>query len=244
MKTCILMIGRLDTFEKCYPSLKEFILNPLNADVFFSGYPNKKGLSYCEEKINELWKPKKYLIRKYDDSIRKEVHPNDLRFNDRKRPETKPHNWLSGMYNLKVANNLKKEFEKENSFQYDVCIKARTDLIWHSNIEEEEISLVMEDPDNALIPTAWDFKSIHPLGCSDVTCVTSSEGMNKYSSFIDHVDYYYDRGEVFHPESLTGIHVNHVGLNRISITKGIDPFTKRSNQSGWAVIDPDRIVEY
>ena len=102
----------------------------------------------------------------------------------------------------------------------------------------------MKDSNNALIPTAWDFKSVHPLGCSDVTCVTSSEGMNKYSSFMDYVDHYYDRGEIFHPESLMGIHVNHVALNRISITKGIDPFTKKPNQSGWAVVDPNRVVEY
>ena len=244
MKTCILIIGRLDTFERCYPSLKEFILDPLDTDVFFSGYPNKKGLSYCEKKINEIWKPKKYLIRKYNDSIRKKIHPNDLRFNDRKRTETKPHTWLSGMYNLKHANQLKCEYENENNFKYDICIKARTDLIWHSNIDEDDISLVMKDSNNALIPTAWDFKSVHPLGCSDVTCVTSSEGMNKYSSFMDYVDHYYDRGEIFHPESLMGIHVNHVGLNRISITKGIDPSTKKPNQSGWAVVDPNRVVEY
>ena len=47
---------------------------------------------------------------------------NDLRFNDRKRPETKPHTWLSGMYNLKVVNNFK-EFEKETVFNMMFVLK-------------------------------------------------------------------------------------------------------------------------
>lgn len=240
LKTCVLVIGRLDTFENCFESFKKYILDPLDADVFFSGYPNYMGLEYCENKIKELWNPKKYIIRNYDESIRKQVHPNDEKF-IRKRPETNPHTWLSSIYNLKLANQLKKEYEIENQFEYDVCIKSRTECIWHTHITKSEIELVKENEKNILIPTAWDFKFIHPLGCSDVSCVTSSKGMDMYSSCIDFIDSYYDSGETFHPESLLGIHIHNIGLNRIPVTKGIDPFTKESNQSGWCVVDPNRV---
>lgn len=238
LKICILIIGRLDTFETCYESLRKYILEPLNVDVFFSGYPNFLGLEYCENKIEELWKPKKYCLRDYTDIIRKEIHLDDSRF-IRKRSECTPHTWLSGMYNLKISNKLKNEYEKENNFKYDICIKSRTDVIWHSYITNEEIDLVLKDSKNILIPTAWDFKEVHNLGCSDVSCVTSSHGMDIYSSCIDFIDEYYDSGEVFHPESLLGIHINNF-LNRISIKTGIDPHTNQPNQSGWCVIDPNR----
>jgi hypothetical protein len=243
LKACILIVGRLDSFEYCYYSLKKYIIDPLGADIFFSGHPNKLGLEYCDEKINTLWKPKKYILRKYDKKVRKEAHPKDSRFK-RKRKESTPHTWLSGMHNVRLANQLKLEYEEENSFKYDICIKARTDVVWHSYIDKSDTSLVLEDPDNILIPTAWDFKAVHPLGCSDVSCVTSSEGMNKYAAFMDYVDQYYDRGEVFHPESMLGIHLNHIGLNRIPIEKGVDPFTNQENQSGWCVVDPNRERQY
>ena len=77
LKICILIIGRLDTFETCYESLYKYILEPLNVDVFFSGHPNFLGLEYCENKIKELWKPKKYCLRDYTDIIRKEIHLDD-----------------------------------------------------------------------------------------------------------------------------------------------------------------------
>lgn len=240
LKTCVLIIGRLDSFEKCYESLEKYILQPFDADVFFSGYPNHMGLKYCDNKINELWKPKKYLIRDYDYNVRLEVHPNDQKFVN-KRSECTPHTWLSGMHNLKIVNKLKKQYELENNFNYDICIKSRTDAIWHSYVSNEEIDLVLNDEKNILIPTAWDFKEVHPLGCSDVSCVTSSEGMDLYASFMDFVDEYYDSGEIFHPESLLGIHIHKMNLNRIKIIKGVDPFTNQQNQSGWCIVDPNRI---
>lgn len=236
MKICLILSGRLDTFEEMYSSLKEFIIDPLNPDIFFSGHPNKKGLAYCDNKIQELWNPKKYLLRDYTDEVRKEVHTNDLRFQN-KRSETTPHTWLSGIYNVYLSNSLKTQYEKEHEFRYDVCIKARTDLLWYDTPTEDELN-VAKTQNNILIPTAWDFKHVTGEGVSDVTCLCNSESMNVYSSLIKHIDEYYDSGHIFHPESLLGHHV-HKNLNRIEVDKGYDPFTKQPNQSGWAVINPN-----
>jgi len=239
MKVALLLIGRLDSFIQDFPSLKEIVIDKFSPDIFFSGHPNKLGMEYCQEKLEELWNPKKYVLREYTDKVRKEVHPNDERFNSRKRSETNPHTWLSGMYNLKICNNLKREYENENNFVYDICIKARTDVIWHTNITEEEINLSKID-NNILIPTAWDFKSVSSFGVSDTSAICNSETMNKYSSFIDYVDQYFDEGNLFHPESYNGIHIDRMGLTRIPVNRGIDPFTKQPNKSGWFVMDPDR----
>lgn len=237
MRICLILPGRLDTFEEMYPSLKEFIIDPLNPDIFFSGYPNEKGLTYCEEKMKELWNPKKYLIRDYTDTIRKEVHPNDLKF-EHKTPETTPNTWLSGIYNVYLANSLKREYEIEHQFRYDVCIKGRTDLLWYDTPTQEELDTAKED-NKVLIPTAWDFRFITGGGVSDAICLSNSESMDKYCCLTKYIDEYYDKGHIFHPESLVGHHISHMNLERIKVEKGHDPFTKQKNESGWAVIDPN-----
>jgi hypothetical protein len=239
MRIALLIIGRLDSFVKDYDSLKEIVLDKLSPDIFFSGHPNKSGIDYCNQKIKELWNPKKYLLREYTDEIRKEVHPDDSKFDRRKRAEATPHTWLSGMYNLKKSNEFKMEYEKENNFTYDLCLKARSDALWHTFIKEKELERARID-DNILIPTAWDFKSVNKFGVSDTSALCNSETMNKYSSLIDCVDQYFDEGNAFHPETYNGIHIDRMGLTRIPVNGGIDPFTNQPNKSGWFVIDPDR----
>tara|TARA_R100000742_G_C4277548_1_gene99538 strand:+ start:172 stop:900 length:729 start_codon:yes stop_codon:yes gene_type:complete len=239
MKVALILMGRLDSFVQDFDSLKEFVLDDLSPDIFFAGHPNKMGLEYCDQKVRELWNPKKYILREYTDEVRKEVHPNDEKFNSYKRPESRPHTWLAGMNNLKLANNLKKEYEEENNFTYDICIKARCDCIWHSPITEDQIEKAKAE-DTILIPTAWDFKGVSTFGTSDTSAVCNSETMDKYASFIDCVDYYFDDGNIFHPESYMGIHIDTMGLERIPVNSGIDPFTKEPNRSGWFVMDPDR----
>ena len=230
MKIALLMVGRLDTFENMYPTLNKYVLEPLSPDVFFSGHPNSKGIEYCKEKIQNLWNPKKYILREYNESVIREVHPNDEIFNQNKRPEVTPKTWLSGIYNVKLCNQLKNEYQTENNFCYDVVIKSRTDLTWYNTISNDELKLAQSD--NILIPTAWDFKNVHPLGTSDVIAISNSQGIDKYSSLIDNIDTYWNEGNIFHPESLVGIHIERMKLNRIEISSGID-------RTGWAVIDPN-----
>jgi len=231
MKIALLLIGRLDTFENMHPYLKEYILDPLKPDIFFSGHPNNMGIDYCEQKIRELWSPKKYLLRTYTEKVRREIHPNDEIFNSNKRNECTPNTWLSGIFNVQFANKLKSKYEFQHNIKYDVVIKARTDLQWYSTISEEDLNLAKLG--NILIPTAWDFKSVNPISVSDVLAITDTEGMNKYASLIDCVDQYFSEGNTFHPESYVGIHINRTGLNRIEINHGID-------NTGWCVVDPNR----
>jgi len=230
MKIALLMVGRLDTFENMYPTLSKYVLEPLSPDVFFSGHPNSKGIEHCKEKIQNLWNPKKYILREYNERVIREVHPNDEIFNQNKRPEVTPKTWLSGIYNVKLCNQLKNIYQIENNFCYDVVIKSRTDLTWYKTISNDELKLAKSG--NILIPTAWDFKNVHPLGTSDVIAISNSQGIDKYSSLIDNIDTYWNEGNIFHPESFVGIHIERMVLNRIEISYCI-------YGTGWCVIDPN-----
>ena len=122
MKIALLIIGRLDSFVNDYDSLKEVVLDKLSPDIFFSGHPNKMGMDYCDQKLENSGILRSIFLE-YTEEVRKEVHSNDEKFNARKRPETTPYTWLSGMYNLKKVNELKLKYEKENDFTYDLCLK-------------------------------------------------------------------------------------------------------------------------
>jgi hypothetical protein len=88
-------------------------------------------LEYCEDKIIELWNPKKYTIREYTTELRKEICPyeNELTSgrNTSATSEKASHTWMSGIYCVKNANALKQQYEHENNFLYDVVIKSRTE---------------------------------------------------------------------------------------------------------------------
>lgn len=215
MNTAILIPGMLRCFEEVQVEFKKYILEPLNADVFFSGHPNKKGIDYCEEKIKEFWNPKKYNLCEYTQELRKEIHPNDTKFESRKRPESGIASTLSGKYNIKIANKLRKEYEKESNIKYDLLMVWRPELIFYRTPSEEEIEQALEG--KVLIPNAWDFKEVGVECISDIGVLTNSESMDIYCSLIDRIENYWENGCMFHPETLMGVHIKETGLERVEV---------------------------
>lgn len=231
MKVAILLPGMLRNFEVVYPYFKKYVIDPLNPDIFFYGYPNKKGLEYCESKIIELWNPKKYTIREYTTELRKEICPyeNELYMgrNTSATSEKASHTWMSGIYCVKNANALKQQYEQENNFLYDVVIKSRTDWFYYREHSKEELERA--ERGELLIPEAWDFKSVNEIGASDVSAVSDSKNIDAYSSLYDNIEKYFREGVyAFHPETYCGIHVDRQKLNRTPLHAGV-------NDTGWCV---------
>lgn len=220
MKVAILIFGMLRCFEQVYPEFKKYLIDVLNPDIFFSGYPNKKGLEYCESKIKELWNPKKYIIRNYTEELRRQIHPNDEKFECRKIGNSRVASTLSGKYNIKLANELRKEYESENKIKYDLLILLRPEVVFYKTLENDEIKKAING--DILIPDAWDFKCVNPICVSDVGVVTNSESMDIYASLIDCIDKYWEEGYLFHPETLMGVHIEKTKLKRTGV-----------NYTGW-----------
>jgi len=220
MRFAVLIPGMLRCFEEVQPEFKKYIIDSLNPDIFFSGYPNKMGLAYCENKIKELWDPKKYIIREYTEELRREIHPNDEKFESRKRAESRVASTLSGKYNIKIVNEMRKDYERENNFKYDLLMVWRPELVFYKTIEQEEIDKALKG--DVLIPDAWDFKNVNPVCVSDIGVVTNGESMDVYASLIDCIDKYWENGHTFHPETLMGVHIKETGLRRTGV-----------NYTGW-----------
>lgn len=237
MRVAIIIPGMLRNFETTYARFKRFVMDELNPDIFFSGYPNKMGLEHCEEKLVELYKPKKYVLREYTNELRKEICPNEGLYDSFKRSESTPHTWMSGVWNVKMANLLRKEYEKDNGIQYDLVIKCRIDTFFYAKISEKDIHLALDG--NILIPNAWDFKSVNPIAVSDVFAMSTPDIIDIYCNLYDHVDDYVRSGDIFHPESLCGRHIANNNLKRVEVIGDIpNPFGDWG--CGWMLFEnPD-----
>lgn len=234
MKVAVLIPGMMRNFESTHPRFKSFIMDTLNPDIFFSGYPNKMGFEYCEKKLLELYKPKRHTIREYTDELRAKICPNEALYGSLKRAESTPHTWVSGIWNVKMANLLRKEYEKDEGIQYDIVIKCRMDAFFYASISQEDIQLALDG--NILIPNAWDFKSVNPIAVSDAFAMSTPDVMDIYCDLYDHIDDYVKSGDMFHPESLCGRHIANNEMKRIEVVGDIpNPFGHWG--CGWMVFD-------
>ena len=238
MKTAVLIPGMLRNFEVTHPRFKTFIMDELNPDIFFSGYPNEMGIEHCEKTFTSLYKPKKHIIREYTDELRKMICPNQAFYNMFKRSESTPNTWMSGVWNVKMANLLRKEYEQSEGIKYDLVIKCRIDTFFYAKISQKDIQLALEG--NILIPNAWDFKSVNPIAVSDVFAMSTPDVMDIYCDMYDHIDGYVKSGDIFHPESLCGRHIAAQGLKRIEVLGDVpNPFGHWG--CGWMVFEnPDQ----
>ena len=246
MKVAVLLSGMMRNFEVTYPKFKEFILDELDCDIFFSGYPNKQGLNYCTEKFKDLYNPKKFIIREFTDELRMEICPNEELYNSRKRPETNPVSFMSGAWNVKQSNELRKSYEFENNIRYDLVFKSRIDWFFWSKITDEEIKMALDN--KLMIPRDWDFKGVNPIAVGDQFAISTPEVMDVYCNLYDDVDKYFQMGEIFHPETLMGRHILEKKMDRFEVIGHLpNPYTEYwrtlhgLNTDGFAWVIPDNI---
>lgn len=149
MKIAICLNGQPRTWEKCYPRWLEILSSQGDIDFFFHMWNYNtlpslmatynggtkiidQPLEQSElDKIVETLKPKKYIFepRKHISYWNTNI-PVNKQFG----------NWsCEQFYSLYYSSLLKKQYEIENDFRYDIVIRLRTDLWFEEN-------LVLETP--------------------------------------------------------------------------------------------------
>jgi hypothetical protein len=215
MKIAICLSGMMRNFENTHHRFKKYIMDQHSPDIFFSGYPNKEGYEYCKEKLINFYNPKKYILNTYNDQIRKKICNDENKYQNNKRTETVVNNFLSQIYNIKLSDQLRIEYEKENNFFYDVVVRSRMDVYYFKSFEENELNIAKEG--DILIPDEWDFKIVNKVCVSDSFAMSNSKNMELYSSLYDYYNEYYDSGVIMHPETMFGHHLNKMNLKRFKI---------------------------
>jgi hypothetical protein len=125
---------------------------------------------------------------------------------------------ISMHYSIYKANELKKEYEKENNIKFDWVIRMRTD----SDFRYEQLDLnTLNHELNIPSGEDWGDNSIN-----DQFAIGTSHAMDLYSSLYN--NFHYTQSTKFYPERILALHLKNVNLipNRVDfpvrINNGID----------------------
>jgi hypothetical protein len=154
--------------------------------------------------ILNLYKPKKYIFEPPKKFLLEEFTGANFEL-------IKPQNVLSMFYSIEQANNLKKEYEKENNFVYDIVIRSRTDIIL------QNFNLDLNTLDNKIYYYGLNQFMFNNIAiCNDQFAIGSSEYMNIYSSLYSLLEYYW---KTYKPPSMVGerILTTHLYYSKVPI---------------------------
>lgn len=147
MKVALCFSGQFRNVEPTYyQSFKSNVID-INShheiDCFVHGWFNKETVGSVEYAANRIPDsviacdpiPSNIISQVYNlyNPVRMELqHPkifDDKNYNERKLLDAVPKNGLSRLYSLFRAVKLKREYEEENNFKYDVVVVTRYDLV-------------------------------------------------------------------------------------------------------------------
>jgi hypothetical protein len=119
-----------------------------------------------------------------------------------------PNSVHSMFYSIKIANELKKTHEKFNNFVYDIVIRCRFDIEFHS------FNLNLKELDYSKIYTYH--TGIEQLP-NDQFAISNSSNMDYYSQLYDNLKCYYDEGFTgFIGERLLNYHLRKKNLTKFT----------------------------
>lgn len=229
MKIALCLSGHIRNLEENYLSLKNNLLNFYDVDVFIHTWDTYgwrvdgidittqedgfKGFDYYsgninQIKINEILKPKKMVIDNYKDFesifVEKSKSYTNLRCPDKDRPS----NMASMWYKIMKCNELKKHYEEENNFKYDIVIRTRPDLVYFAPIIDENILLLYKKAVIVPIVESHGF-------ASDLMAVGSSKIIDIASNVYEHLDEINKSNCLMNPHNILEFYYNKFFSNRI-----------------------------
>lgn len=200
MKVAICISGQLRTFERTFPALSKFILEPFHCDVFVStwndsGLPEGVSAPVALQKAADLYRPVVFDHECWTEVLKRW---GDLSFlASRCRADAHADRVLGMFYKIWRSNELKKEYEKANGFVYDVVIRSRADVLYFESPEIDQIY-----SDMIYLGNKFGYG-----GLTDQFAFGPSATMDIYSSVVHRIAEYAQLGCVVHPETLLEWHL-------------------------------------
>lgn len=152
MRIAVLLYGHLRNFKECAPSLKSKVIEPYNADVFVHTWDvtDHTTMTVRQNGVSRT------IVKPVDAEVKKDIdfyyNPKALEI-EHQEPYDKgvvieteksrfstvgPHYQF---YTLRKANELRKQYERDNNIKYDCVLVTRPDVMFLSDFE---ISRVFE----------------------------------------------------------------------------------------------------
>jgi hypothetical protein len=217
MRIALCLSGQPRCLDECFDSLREFVIDPSDCDVFFhfwntsslpftpdiikmiygtESVPSWKAFDdeYALKYIN-LLKPKRFIVEPQklinDDYFRKLCTPE----NSRMQAKTFLH-VLSMYYSIFMANQCRNEWQEAHGFKYDVVIRCRTDLKFFKTPDIDNIFNKIYIPEHDCYG-----------GLNDQFAIGNGNDMHHYADCFLYLQILFANGTNFHPETLLRDHV-------------------------------------
>lgn len=213
MNCALFIVGQARYFEKGYETIKKFILDEYNPDIFIHTWRYKDNKTKAApwnnlgdiiitnndiENYIKLYNPIYYEI---EDSLNKDSLPIKELYERTSHPDTR-YNFYSYLYSLHKCYELSKKSDKK----YDFYIIARSDVLIYNfppkNTQDYTKFIIwnrLADRLNSVLETSV---------LETMICFIPREYIIKYCDFYKRVDEYYDKGYNFNYEELTYAHFN------------------------------------
>jgi hypothetical protein len=134
VKTAICFSGQIRAIEKTWSSIKNNIIDPNNADLFLHTWHDSKGCG--AENISSI---EEYFL---DKNILK-MKLESFHGWTWSRKESTYETQSPMFYSMLESNKLKKQYELENNFIYDLVIRCRMDCLFREPLHKNEIEDVI-----------------------------------------------------------------------------------------------------
>ena len=256
MKVALCFSGGIRNLKDNYESIKRCLIEPLNADVFIHGWyfkPDELENTHkiyrkeetSESKVQMLLRPKKSKLEVYDSKKEAEMK---LKFKiDEIKEKYKENEYLSqlfpntvGMFwSIYQSNELKKSYEREKNFKYDIVIRCRPDFEYYTVLTKDILNLVKKD--TILMPL--DNYAFFTKKC-DKFAIGDSESMDKYSDVILSILEYENKypKEFWDGPNVLDIHLKKNKIKTLWIYIDYEYHIRRKNQR--LTDDKRRVIDY
>ena len=206
MRAAICFSGMPRSFKTVFESHKKYIYNVLSEqgikyDIFIHSWNNKVTYpKYLPDEGNtkeliEMYQPTSYKLETYNEERVNELL-HDSRVNEYHKYISHNNNlndigdWIGGglltnntislFYGLNQSNNLRKKYEQENGFEYDLVIKSRFDNIMFDKLNVDTLS---NELSTVFCPMGYEPDDRVRLGTvNDILAVGNAQTMDVYMS--------------------------------------------------------------
>lgn len=203
MKVALCFAGQPRYLQDCWPSIKQYLVQPNRADVFFhtwashpkqsTGWFHNQDVRWpvlSEEQLLQMLQPKAYILEpqiEWDISSYPRTHTSTFTV-------------MSFLYSISRCHQL------YNPLDYDYVIHSRMDLEFHAPVE-----LVNLDTDTVYMEYRDTSGDQFAYGYSDA--------MQRFSKVFDNFDKLYTQVGHVHGETFIETHISNCGLRNIPAFK-------------------------
>lgn len=198
INVAVCISGQMRSYKKCYNSLLNKIIVPLEADIFIHTW-EKIGKSHKEKgkKINGKI-TKEELIDLYNaDSLEIESQPSGSNevFKNKKVPKElikeEPLHYKSALpmyYQIYKSFKLLEKYSMKNNIRYDLVIRVRPDTMFKEKIPNYIIESALKDSEMVFFA---DYAIDTDFQVCDKFAIGGYKGMKKYFSLWENIEEYW-----------------------------------------------------